>query len=317
MSEKIPIMKPVQVAKLILRLLIGGMFIAAAVMKLISLDEFEVYIYSFNLFGFVLSTLVARAVIAAELILGAGLIAKICYKQVWWLIQLMLVGFSLLLVYVMLFRHDTNCHCFGDLVELDPAASLIKNIVTFGLMFFIRKEEDYQFKGKKWCVVAIVVVGVVVPFVLFTPDTVYNKFVNSNDKLNVEAYNQALTDSTFCDLQLTEGRYLVGFFASGCQYCRQSLHKVNTIMQNHAISHDNLKYYIWGSEEGIVKFKEETATQDVMHCLISPITAINITFGSFPVYALVENGRVVKSFDYRGIDERDIVAFLKENKTIK
>lgn len=304
-------MKPAQIGKLILRLLIGCMFITAAVMKLFSLDEFEVYIYSFHLFNFVLSTLAARVVIAAELILGALLIAKIFYKQVWWLIQLMLVGFSFFLIYVALFRNDTNCHCFGDIVELNPLTSLIKNVVTIGLLFFIRKEDDYQFKGKKWCAIAIFVVGIVVPFVFFTPDSVYNKIKNPNDKLNVEAYDNALADSAFCDLQLSEGRYLVGFFASGCQYCKKSLHKANMMMERHHIPHANLKYYIWGSEEGVAKFKEETSTQDVQHCVISPITAINITFGSFPVYALVEDGRVVLSFDYRGIDESVLTDFFK------
>lgn len=307
-------MKKVQIAKQILRLLIGCMFVAAAVMKLLTLDEFEIYIYSFKLFSYTFSTLAARVVVAAELVLGAFFIAKIFYRQVWLLIQAMLVGFSFLLIFVLLYRNDANCHCFGDIVQLNPVGSLVKNLLTIGMLFLIRKEEDFQFKGKRWFVWAVIVAGFVVPFVFFTPDAVYNKIKNPNDKINVAAYNQALTDSSFIALPLEHGRFMVGFFASGCKYCKQSLLKVNMIMERHHIPNTNFKYYIWGSDEDIKFFKEETSTQDIQHCVISPIIAINITSGAFPVYALVENGKIVTSFDYRGIDETVLKEFFSNSK---
>ena len=50
--------------------LVGGVFIIAAILKLISIDEFEIYIYSFNIFSFLLTTFVSRIIIIGEFILG-------------------------------------------------------------------------------------------------------------------------------------------------------------------------------------------------------------------------------------------------------
>ena len=60
-----------------IRIGIGGMFVIAAILKLISVDEFEIYIYSFDIFGFVATSLLSRLLIAGELILGVFLIFKI------------------------------------------------------------------------------------------------------------------------------------------------------------------------------------------------------------------------------------------------
>ena len=60
-----------KVIKFILRILIGGFFITTAILKLLSLDSFEIYIYSFNIFSFNLCAIIARLVIAAELLVGA------------------------------------------------------------------------------------------------------------------------------------------------------------------------------------------------------------------------------------------------------
>ena len=225
--------------------------------------------------------------------------------------QLMLVGFTGLLIYVALFRHDANCHCFGNVIELNPVSSIIKNVILFGALWLVRKEEDYQFKGKYWCFTGIVVVAIVVPFVLFMPDTFYNKIKNPYDQINVGYFNEVKNDSLFKTMPLEDGRYLVGVFASGCQYCKMSLQKVNMMMELNEIPLQQFKYYIWGTDESIKKFKEETATLDIQHCAISPLVAIELSSGIFPVYALVENGKIVKSFDYRGINEKEIVEFLR------
>ena len=131
--------KTITILKTIIRIGIGVFFIASAILKLLSLDHFELYIYSFNIFSFMLSSFAARAIIAAEILVGILLIAKVRYKAAWWLTMLMLIGFSFLLIYVILFRDDSNCHCMGDLVEIKPSLSLIKNLVAIALMLFIRK----------------------------------------------------------------------------------------------------------------------------------------------------------------------------------
>ena len=71
------------ILKAIIRIGIGLFFIVSAVLKLLSLDQFELYIYSFNILNFTWSALAARAIIACEILVGILLIIKVKYKPAW------------------------------------------------------------------------------------------------------------------------------------------------------------------------------------------------------------------------------------------
>lgn len=300
------------VVKFILRILIGAFFITTAILKLLSLDSFEIYIYSFNIFSFNLCAIIARLVIAAELLVGAFLIAKILYKPTWWLTLLMLVGFTFFLVYVAIFRQDSNCHCMGDLVELNPAYSIIKNLITIVLLFFIRKEEDYQFKGKKAVGIVLVVLALGVPFILFPTDATYNLFKKSDNNVNEKSFEQFMQDSVAQSLNIQEGNYVLGYLASGCKYCKLSAKKINTMVENNQLDTNKVVFIIWGGDESIQKFKEETDATHFRYAKISPIEAIQLVSGQFPTYVLVKDGKPVEAMDIRGLNDNKIRSFLIE-----
>lgn len=300
------------VVKFILRILIGAFFITTAILKLLSLDSFEIYIYSFNIFSFNLCAIIARLVIAAELLVGAFLIAKILYKPTWWLTLLMLVGFTFFLVYVAIFRQDSNCHCMGDLVELNPAYSIIKNLITIVLLFFIRKEEDYQFKGKKAVGIVLAVLALGVPFILFPTDATYNLFKKSDNNVNEKSFEQFMQDSVAQSLNIQEGNYVLGYLASGCKYCKLSAKKINTMVENNQLDTNKVVFIIWGGDESIQKFKEETDATHFRYAKISPIEAIQLVSGQFPTYVLVKDGKPVEAMDIRGLNDNKIRSFLTE-----
>jgi len=300
------------VVKFILRILIGAFFITTAILKLLSLDSFEIYIYSFNIFSFNLCAIIARLVIAAELLVGAFLIAKILYKPTWWLTLLMLVGFTFFLVYVAIFRQDSNCHCMGDLVELNPAYSIIKNLITIVLLLFIRKEEDYQFKGKKAVGIVLAVLALGVPFILFPTDATYNLFKRSDNNVNEKSFEQFIQDSVAQSLNIQEGNYVLGYLASGCKYCKLSAKKINTMVENNQLDTNKVVFIIWGGDESIQKFKEETDATHFRYAKISPIEAIQLVSGQFPTYVLVKDGKPVEAMDIRGLNDNKIRSFLTE-----
>ena len=103
--------------KAVIRIGLGLFFIVSAILKLLSLDNFELYIYSFNLMNLTLCGLVARAIIACELLVGILLIIKVKYKFAWWLTLLMLIGFMTagpVLANVGFFGVGTDAGCRGD-----------------------------------------------------------------------------------------------------------------------------------------------------------------------------------------------------------
>lgn len=296
------------ISRLTIRLLLGVFFIGTAVLKLLSIDNFEVYLYSFGLFSYTWTTFFSRLLIFIELMMGISLILKIYFKQIWWLTMLMMVGFTLFLVYAAIFRNDSNCHCFGDLIELDPRQSIFKNIFTTALLLFIRKERSYDYKPllKKWLVASTIVVSLVVSFVLLPMDVIYNKIYSEKDNVNTVAFYESLGDSTFVDLQ--QGRYLINYALAGCKYCRIGAEKVTMMMDRHGISHDRLKFFIGGSDEAIANFVEATGTSDYQHWKIPAPQFMAITFGKFPLYVLIEDGKVIKAGDFRILDDNMILS---------
>lgn len=298
--------------KIIVRIGIGLFFIVSAILKLLSLDNFELYIYSFNLMNLTWCGLAARAIIACELLVGILLIIKMKYKFAWWITLLMLVGFSLLLVYVILFRNDSNCHCMGDLVEIKPSISLIKNLAGIVLLLFVRNEEDYQFRFKTLALVLAFVASFVPPFVLFPMDDLYDIFSkSSNQDFDETAFNALMADSTMQEIRFDNGNYIVGIVSSGCQYCRTSSLKMSEIAKHNQLDTNRILYFIWGDSISIRQYKTETKSESFRFITISPIQAIRVVNGHFPTYLFISDDDVKRTADLRRLTEKNISEHLK------
>ncbi len=300
------------ILKLIVRIGIGLFFIVSAILKLLSLDHFELYIYSFNILNFVWSGLAARAIIACEILVGVLLIVKVRYKEAWWLTMLMLIGFSLLLVYVIIFRDDSNCHCMGDLVELKPSLSLVKNIVAIALLCFVRNEEDYQFRGRKLALVLAFVGALVPPFVLFPMDNVYNLFSKSEGlEYNETSFNALMADSTMQDVDLEKGNYIVGVISSGCEFCKTSALKVSEMVENKDLDAGKIMFFVWGDTASVKKFQMETKTETFRYVPVGAIAAVQLVNGQFPTYLFIKDGDVVATADLRHLTEKNVCKHLQ------
>ena len=304
--------KTVTILKTILRIGIGAFFIVSAILKLLSIGQFELYIYGFNIVGYTLSGLAARAIIAAEILLGLLLIVKIKYKTAWWLSLLMLIGFSFLLVYVILFRNDSNCHCMGDLVEIKPSISLIKNLVAIALMLCIRKEEDYHFRGRIAVLVFAFIAAIVPPFILFPVDNIYNMFYKTDNlNYNETEFNALMADSTMQDVSFEKGNYIVGVVSSGCEFCHTGCLKLSEIVSNNQLDSSRVVYLIWGDSTSIRQFKTETKSDSFRFIQISPIRAIHIVNGQFPTFLLMHEGDVQRTADLHQLTEKEVVSHLQ------
>ena len=299
------------ILRLTIRLLLGVFFIGTAVLKLLSIDSFEVYIYSFGIVNYVTVTILSRLLIFIELLIGISLIFKIYFRQIWWLTMLMMAGFTIFLIYTAIFRNDSNCHCFGDLIKLNPTQSIFKNIITIALLLFIRKEKSHDYKPllRKWLVALTIVTSFVISFVLLPMDVIYNRIYSEKENVNTVAFYESISDTTFVDLQ--HGRYLINYALAGCKFCRLGAEKVTMMLDMHGISHDRLKFFVGGSDEAIARFIELTGTSDFEHWKIPAPEFMSITYGRFPLYVFIEDSKVVKAGDFRILDDKMIKALKK------
>ena len=321
----------------ILRIGIGGMFVIAAILKLMSIDEFEIYIYSFNVLSFLLTSFVSRIIIAGEFILGLFLILKINYKFTWNATMIVLILFTLFLIYVAIFRNDTNCHCFGELVELSPVESIIKNVIAMILLSIDKwtnlKPQSSKFnaqsstlkvqrskfnvqssKLKVQSSLLIATSTLLIVFVVSPPDVIYNKIYSEekeissyvlqesfDDIVKINFENDTIVLDSTAVLETRERNLMIAIVSSGCKYCHLGVKKLSMIMKRKGTDTGNVNIFIWGSDDGILNFIKETDTEDLSYWKINPRQAIEITYGRFPVFIWLEDGEIVDIGDFRNI----------------
>ena len=308
----------VNILKEIVRYGIGSMFIIAAILKLMSIDEFEIYVYSFDILNFLFTTLFSRLLIVGELLIGLLLIFKMCYKFTWRATLGVQILFTLFLVYVMIFRNDDNCHCFGELVELSPMESIVKNVVVIGGLFFVKttRLQDYKTtSGLIYFRKVLLVIAIIVPFVVTPMDSVYKMIYSSEKEISTvdlyESFDKVVAmdfidnDIVFDSISVFEakGDKIVAIVSSGCKYCRLGVKKLSLMMKNNGVSPDNVNLFIWGSREGILNFREETMTEGCSYWHIMPHEAVDITLGRFPTFIILKEKEIVNISDFRDIDE--------------
>lgn len=132
------------------KMLLGMLFFFSAATKYVALDEFELYIYSFNLMNQGTAFVLARVILAGELLMGALLLSNrfhllACLSNI-----LLLLCFSGFLAYAALIGRGDNCNCFGELLPFTPVQSLIKNIVLLGLSLIAWKWAKANWRPRWW-----------------------------------------------------------------------------------------------------------------------------------------------------------------------
>lgn len=312
----------------ILRIGIGGMFVIAAILKLMSIDEFEIYIYSFNILDFLLTSFVSRIIIAGEFILGLFLILKVNYKFTWNATMTVLILFTLFLIYTAIFRNDTNCHCFGELVELSPVESIIKNVIAMILLSIDKwtnlKPQSSKFNAQssklkvqrsKFKAQSLIATStLLIVFVVSPPDVIYNKIYSEekeissyvlqesfDDIVKINFENETIVLDSTAVLETRERNLMIAIVSSGCKYCHLGVKKLSMIMKRKGTDTGNVNIFIWGSDDGILNFIKETDTEDLSYWKINPRQAIEITYGRFPVFIWLEDGEIVDIGDFRNI----------------
>ena len=200
-------------------------------------------------------------------------------------------------------------------------------------MLLIRKEKDavYKLKFRKWLTVISIAVAVILPFVVFPMDSVYNKIVSKDNNINTVAFENSLHDSiniikldiiqendtmiirrdSLARFDISDDRYIISYVSAGCRFCKMGSEKLMMILERNEISEEHLKFLIWGYDADIIDFAKETNTMDCEYWFIPPLMSLDITFGKFPVFVWTDSGAIEKTCDLRSLTEKEIREYLK------
>lgn len=119
-----------------IEIVLGVLFVAAAVLKALDLDWFAVQIWYYGVIqGRSWLHLTARATVLVETFLGMAFLAGWRFRG--WTQRLtiaMLVGFTVLIGYAWVFNNLKDCGCFGAYIEIGPGPSIAKNLVMLAMV---------------------------------------------------------------------------------------------------------------------------------------------------------------------------------------
>lgn len=302
-----------KVVAIILRVLAGCVFVASAVLKYMSIDVFDLYVYEHNMFNLAITETLTRLLITAEFCLGVMLISGWQFKWAYYASLVLLGVFTIYLVLMpWLFNVDmTNCHCFGDKIILSRGQSIAKNVVLIALLLLLRADQGYSGK-RSWLAVGITaVVALATVMCLNAPDYLYVRIHNSEVKIDEDLYHAAL-QSVQKDSSYSQGKQIICMYSTACPYCRKSARRVQLMAQREHWDTDAIKLIFWNiqGKKAIDYFYKEQQLDNMEYTSFAVDTFLTITQGQQPVILLSDNGKIVKSMDYIAFNEEDINAFL-------
>ena len=300
--------------KFAVKMLLGALFLVSALMKLIDIDKFELYVYSFDILSLGLSYIAARLVIGFEFLLGIALSVNIYNKYTIRLTLLTLMVFTLFLVYAVLIGRTDNCHCFGEFVAFDPIESIIKNIVFIIATLFCCNVKEYKFRPRWYILLPVVLLTFATVFIVSPPDNMVSYPTATKYSINEELFNEYIQPNGPLDtLGIAEDKKLVAFYSPNCKYCKLSARKMETMQHRMNIDTSSIITVFGGETTNLDKFYKETDTKPTLSMFMEVDNFLPLTRGRFPVVVLLDNGTIIHAFQYRSIDEGVIKDFFIGN----
>ncbi|MBR1799649.1 MAG: DoxX family membrane protein [Bacteroidales bacterium] len=286
----------IPIVLIVLRLLLGAVFVFSAVAKVVGIDHFELYIYSYGAISLNLTYIVARVVISIEFTLGILLLTG-WLPQVTLLVSLGLtLFFSIFLCIAILLGRTDSCQCFGQVANMPPAQSLVKNgVLAVAIVAAIHLTKKGQTSTKRngrrhvWWSATVAVATTICLFTVSVPDNWLYKA--SNQQRDYTALQVAMQQcESLQQVDYAQGNHLIAFLTPGCNFCKMTKEKLTYIEQRQHLDSRNI-HLIYPQDIGVADF-------------------MNITHGQRPLVVLTTDGCVVGTYHYRNLREKELAHFL-------
>ncbi len=250
-------MRLAKLSKYIPTFAVGILFIISAILKLLGMASFEMYLYEFQVVSFEVAAVFSRLIVAAELAVGIALLANIKWAD--YVAGGMLLAFSLFLIVLIKEGNTGNCHCMGEVFDLPPDKSMTKNILMLMLLFWGHRMAKYFSQSKKSWIITSTIIGLVsliAVFALNRPD--FMRLVKERE-YSQENLTEMLTKKFPSAL---EGDKVVCVLSTKCGHCKMAARKMEGIFSR----------YDWKDDEVLTVFADHKDFYD------SPVELLVDTF---------------------------------------
>jgi hypothetical protein len=125
----------------IFRILIAGLFLLSAVSKVFPIWAFEKQLVDLGIVDWCLAPYLSRLLIALETAIAIAILQRHYLRSLVIPVTLLLLLAFCVHLGIQMYQHGAmngNCGCFGQLIPMTPLEAFIKNIVTVGMLLYLR-----------------------------------------------------------------------------------------------------------------------------------------------------------------------------------
>jgi len=306
-------------------ILLGVLFIAAAVLKALDMDAFFVQV---RLYGVVhepsLVRLAAWTSLTVESVLGIGLLTGIRLRGLTAVLTgVMLIGFTALIAYAWKYKGLSDCGCFGKYVQMSPGVSIAKNVVMLALAVvagigarrmetpseapnrFLRPPKSVQ---AVLAVACAILVGGTARWAQETPaKVVTTPATRPTANVNAAPFAQFQLEFEGRKYDLGKGDYIVAMLSASCDHCKAAVPALNAYTINPelptlvALVHSDAGKPDEDKKE-LTSFRDETRPEFPTVLMYPDLTNDKLLFYGFvgnapPRFYVIRDGKELQHWD--------------------
>lgn len=279
--------------KRIIGLIIGALFIASGVFKLIDSKSFAELMVSYNLAP--LQNL-SPFISGLEIFFGLCLILQIKPALTSLLIMIITVVFTIAFSYAYFFKGIEDCGCMGTTIKIPAYLSFIRNLLIIAGCFWIwrgksepkpESEANPQIpEWKLWTVFSITAISMCI-----AGSTLGKPLVNQKELTHAEPFNQTLFMQYFKELIPADQTKIFFLFGPNCEHCWNATENVKSIKLIPEFA--NITAITFDDEDMTSYLKEMQPNFDIMQF---PRNELSNLIREVPILVVLQNGRIKYKF---------------------
>ena len=269
----------------IVRFLLGVTFLFSAYTKAVAPGFFEITLIDQGLAvtrNF--AAHMTRFIIGMEFSIGLLMLLPFYTKRLMVLSAVLLSVFSVHLVYLVFIGDNENCGCFGEMISMTPAESLLKNLVLFLVTMFVYFKANERKINVLFPILGSSILTFFIWFIIPIPDNSdfpFKKFSNFESIGRVD---------------LSEKNGLVAIFNLDCEHCQDAAKEISTLKKElNQFPNVFVLFYKEGSTS-VEEFEKITETK-FPYALIDVNDFFDLIGNSPPRIYQIEKGQVKNIWD--------------------
>jgi len=297
---------------IILRIVIGLLFIFSGWIKLYPIEPFEFNFVHIGIANWTIAPFFARGIIAFEILLGLMLIINANRKATIFSALTLLCLFTIYLLIAWIAEgNKDNCGCFGTFLQMSTSESILKNILLILLLLLLLKKGSQWNWRYKWIITVIVVcIAIATPFII-NPVSLNAAIHKENAHLPVRAPFEYLPDMVFSGktVDLNKGEKLLALFSLGCPHCKILATKLAILSEQENIPD---VYVLFIGDEGKLDHFLKKTSMPFPYKIFNDKNFFKISGPKLPTLLYVRDGMVYHFWSGQDVPADDIINLKKE-----